>query len=67
MDLELSFITEEEILGLMEELLTDTLSKTTSHLKIASAPFPRIPYKEAMEKVLCRVLMHIYIIITTLS
>ena len=51
MDLELSFITIEEILRLMEELLTDTLSKTTPHLKMTAAPFPRLPYKEAMEKV----------------
>lgn len=49
LDIEMSFVEQEDVLGLLEELLIhvteDVLRKT-----IQEKPFPRITHKEAMEK-----------------
>ncbi len=49
-DLEMSFVTQEEVMNLNEKLLIDIVSKLYPEKKIQSIPFPRISYKEAMEK-----------------
>jgi aspartyl-tRNA synthetase len=49
LDIEMSFIEEEDILKLMEELLTK-LVRTVKPDKRVLSPFPRISYKDAMEK-----------------
>ena len=48
LDLEMSFVQEEDILGLMEEMYS-TVFKEVLGIEIKT-PFLRIPYKEAMEK-----------------
>ena len=48
LDVEMSFINEEDIMGIMEELLTQ-LFKTVLDVELPS-PFPRMPYAEAMER-----------------
>jgi aspartyl-tRNA synthetase len=50
MDLEMSFPTEEEIMQLNEKILIESVQKLYPHKKIQQIPFPRIIYKEAMEK-----------------
>ena len=50
MDLEASFATEEDIMQLNEKLLISLVEKLYPEKRIQQIPFPRISYKEAMEK-----------------
>jgi aspartyl-tRNA synthetase len=49
LDLEMSFVDEEDILGLFEELLTGLVSGLRPDIKLTT-PFPRLSYREAMDK-----------------
>ena len=49
LDIEMSFVTQEEVFQVCEELLMEVFSKY-SNKKLTKAPFPRIPFREAMEK-----------------
>lgn len=49
-DLEMSFVKEEDIMALIEKMLIDIVTKIYPHKKIQQIPFPRIPYAEAMAK-----------------
>ncbi len=50
LDMEMSFMGQEEILNLTEKLYTDLIKKLFPQKKILKTPFPRLSYKEAMEK-----------------
>ena len=50
LDMEMSFATKEEIMGLNEKLLIELVQTLTPEKRIQIIPFPRITYKEAMEK-----------------
>lgn len=50
MDLEASFVSQEDIMNLNETLLIEIVQKLFPEKKIQQIPFPRITYKEAMEK-----------------
>jgi aspartyl-tRNA synthetase len=50
MDLEMSFVTREDVMELNENLLIHLVKTLFPHKKIQETPFPRISYKEAMEK-----------------
>ncbi|MCB9808938.1 aspartate--tRNA ligase [Candidatus Nomurabacteria bacterium] len=50
MDLEMSFVTEEDILQLNEALLIKIVEKLYPEKRIQQIPFPRMTYAEAMEK-----------------
>ena len=50
MDLEMSFVTQDEVMNLNEGLIIDMVNKLYPEKKIQEIPFPRISYKEAMEK-----------------
>lgn len=50
LDLEMSFVTQEDILQLTEKLFTDLVKTITPHKKISQQPWPRLTYKEAKEK-----------------
>jgi aspartyl-tRNA synthetase len=50
LDLEMSFVEREDIIKLNEELLISIVKDTTPKKKIQEIPFPRLTYKEAMEK-----------------
>jgi len=50
MDVEASFVTEEDIMALNEKILIDIVTKMYPEKRIQEIPFPRIPYHEAMEK-----------------
>ena len=49
LDLEMSFVEEEDILQLMEELFTSLVETVTPEKKIIK-PWPRLPYEDAMER-----------------
>ena len=50
LDIEMSFITQEDILELIESMVIGLVKEVFPDKKIASTPFPRITYKESMEK-----------------
>jgi len=49
LDLEMSFVEEEDILNLIEELFTSMLEVVKPELRLIK-PFPRLSYTEAMER-----------------
>lgn len=49
LDLEMSFVDQEQILSLVEELMIELAEKVVGK-KVLHKPFPRISYQEAMEK-----------------
>ncbi len=50
LDMEMSFVTQEDVFNVIEPVMTDVFETFGSGRKIAETPFPRIPYKEAMLK-----------------
>lgn len=50
LDLEMSFVEQEDVMRLNEELLIGLVQTLYPEKKIQEVPFPRISYKEAMEK-----------------
>ncbi len=49
LDLEMSFVEEEDILSLTEQLYTEMIETLTPEKKLTK-PFPRLTYREAMDK-----------------
>ena len=49
LDLEMSFVEQEDVFQVVEKLMVNLFKKFSSH-KIVSEKFPRLPYKEALEK-----------------
>ncbi|MEE8599151.1 MAG: aspartate--tRNA ligase [Dehalococcoidales bacterium] len=49
LDLEMSFVEEEDILSLLEELLTSMVETIKPEMRLMK-PFPRLTYAEAMER-----------------
>jgi len=50
LDMEMAFAEEEDIISLNEALLIEIVQTIYPHKKIQQIPFPRITYKESMEK-----------------
>ena len=50
LDMEMSFITQEDILTLTEGLFTDLIKEVFPEKKIAKSPWPRISHRQAKEK-----------------
>lgn len=50
LDLEMSFVTQEDILTLAEELFSDLVKEVFPEKKISASPWPRIPHGQAKEK-----------------
>lgn len=50
LDMEMSFVREEDVMGLTERLLILIVQSLFPNKKIQQIPFPRISYKDAMEK-----------------
>ena len=50
LDLEMSFVEQEDILNLIERLYAEMVKEIAPEKKITQSPFPRLTYKEAMEK-----------------
>jgi len=49
-DLEMSFVEQEDVMRLVEELTLDVVRTVTPDKKILQVPFPRLTYAEAMAK-----------------
>jgi len=50
LDMEMSFVAEEDIMQLNEKMLIEIVKKYYPEKRIQQMPFPRMSYKEAMEK-----------------
>jgi len=50
LDIEMSFVTQEDILQLVESMFTELVNKLFPNKKISQTPWPRIPHKTAKEK-----------------
>ena len=50
LDLEMSFASQEDVFAVMEKVLPPVFAEYGAYNRASSAPFPRIPYIEAMEK-----------------
>lgn len=50
LDLEMSFVTQEDILQLAEDLFTKMIGEIFPEVKLQQTPWPRMTHKEAMEK-----------------
>jgi len=50
MDLEMAFVEREEVMALNEALLIELVRQVAPDKKIQTLPFPRLTYREAMEK-----------------
>ncbi len=49
-DMEMSFVTQEDVMALNEKILIELVQNLYPEKKIQEIPFPRISYKDAMEK-----------------
>lgn len=49
-DMEMSFMTQEDVMTLNEKLITDLVKTLYPEKEIQETPFPRLSYAEAMEK-----------------
>jgi len=50
LDMEMSFVEREDVMEVNEKILTSIVENLYPNKKIQAKPFPRISYKEAMEK-----------------
>src|SRR3989338_1806787 len=50
LDLEVSFMTQKELLDLMEQMFIDLVKTVTPEKKLTFEPFPRISWQESMDK-----------------
>ncbi len=50
LDLEMSFVEREDVMSMIEELLIQLVKTYRPDAKIQALPFPRMTYKESMEK-----------------
>ncbi|MEI8143660.1 MAG: aspartate--tRNA ligase [Candidatus Berkelbacteria bacterium] len=50
LDMEMSFMSQNEVLELVEDMMIEMVETVTPDKKIAKKPFPRITYAESMEK-----------------
>lgn len=50
LDLEMSFVTREDIMELAEDLFTRMAAEVVPHKRLLASPWPRISYQEAMQR-----------------
>ena len=53
LDFEMSFVTQEDVFAAIEPVLSNVFSEFAANDSVTSAPYPRIPYSEAMLKYGC--------------
>ncbi len=53
LDLEMSYATQEDVFAVVEDVLGGVFNEFASDRNVSDTPFPRIPYKEAMEQFGC--------------
>ncbi len=50
LDLEMSFVRRDDIMRIAEDLFTRLVAEVTPHKKLLMSPWPRLTYREAMER-----------------
>lgn len=50
LDMEMSFVEEEDVISIVEEMLIKLVETVSPEKRIQKKPFPRLSYQEAMEK-----------------
>ncbi len=50
LDLEMSFVTREDIMALAEDLFTRLVAEVVPHKRLLASPWPRLTYPEAMQR-----------------
>jgi aspartyl-tRNA synthetase len=50
LDLEMSFVERDDVMGLIEDLFTKMVAEVTPHKKLFASPFPHLRYDEAMRR-----------------
>ncbi|KAB8144459.1 aspartate--tRNA ligase [Chloroflexia bacterium SDU3-3] len=50
LDMEMSFIEQDDIMALIERLFTELCAAVVPHKRVLASPWPRLTYAEAMEK-----------------
>lgn len=50
LDIEMSFVDQEDILAMIEQMFTELVKEVFPEKKISQTPWPRISHKEALEK-----------------
>jgi aspartyl-tRNA synthetase len=50
LDLELSFVQRDDVLGLVEQLYTEMIPSVAPHKKLLSSPWPKFSYKEVVDR-----------------
>jgi aspartyl-tRNA synthetase len=50
LDLEMSFVERDDVMALAEDLFTRLVSEIVPHKRLLASPWPRLTYKEAMER-----------------
>ncbi len=50
LDIEMSFVEREDVMDLIEGLYTELVAKVTPHKKIFKTPWPRLTYREALDR-----------------
>lgn len=50
LDLEMAFVEREDVMNLVEKMLIELVQTVAPEKKIQTTPFPRLSYREAMEK-----------------
>ena len=50
LDLEMSYVHRDDVLALVEGLYTEMLPAVAPHKKLLSSPFPKLAYRDALEK-----------------
>ncbi len=50
LDLEMSFVERDDVMGLIEGMFTRLVEEVVPHKKVLNTPWPRLTYREAMER-----------------
>lgn len=50
LDIEMSFVERDDVMGLLEDLYTSLVKEVTPDKKICKTPWPRLSYQEAMDR-----------------
>jgi aspartyl-tRNA synthetase len=50
LDLEMSFVTREEVMSLIEDMFTKMVQQVIPQKRLLASPWPRLTYQEAMER-----------------
>jgi len=53
LDMEMSFVDQEEVMAVNEKMIVELIKEVYPEKKIQTVPFPRISYKDAIEKYGC--------------